>query len=94
MALAKASQGKIVPPRGDTTFGKYQTRASVGTLTDYMRLGSHIRVRGQNVRLSPLGIHDPSTDLNRYAEMTKTEKNKISHRYKALEKLKIWLQES
>ncbi|KAI9757871.1 MAG: nucleoside triphosphate pyrophosphohydrolase ham1 [Chaenotheca gracillima] len=27
-----------------------------------------------------------------YAEMTKTEKNKISHRFKALEKLKHWLE--
>lgn len=30
----------------------------------------------------------------RYAEMDKVEKNKISHRFKALEKLKAWLQES
>jgi inosine/xanthosine triphosphate pyrophosphatase family protein len=29
----------------------------------------------------------------RYAEMEKAEKNKISHRFKALEKLKAWLQE-
>lgn len=28
-----------------------------------------------------------------YAEMDKTEKNKISHRAKALEKLKAWLRE-
>lgn len=27
-----------------------------------------------------------------YAEMSKVEKNKISHRYRALEKLKAWLQ--
>jgi inosine triphosphate pyrophosphatase len=27
-----------------------------------------------------------------YAEMDKVEKNKISHRFKALEKLKLWLQ--
>jgi inosine/xanthosine triphosphate pyrophosphatase family protein len=29
----------------------------------------------------------------RYAEMDKVEKNKISHRGKALEKLKTWLQQ-
>ena len=27
-----------------------------------------------------------------YAEMSKVEKNKISHRYKALQKLKAWLE--
>jgi inosine/xanthosine triphosphate pyrophosphatase family protein len=30
----------------------------------------------------------------RYAEMDKDEKNKISHRFKALEKLKAWLQDT
>jgi len=34
------------------------------------------------------------TDFHRYAEMDKVEKNKISHRFLALEKLKTWLQES
>jgi inosine/xanthosine triphosphate pyrophosphatase family protein len=34
-----------------------------------------------------------STDLCRYAEMDKAVKNKISHRFKALEKLKAWLQQ-
>lgn len=29
-----------------------------------------------------------------YAEMNDAEKNKISHRYKALEKLKAWLVEN
>ena len=33
-------------------------------------------------------------DLCRYAEMDKNEKNKISHRGKALDKLKAWLAES
>lgn len=28
----------------------------------------------------------------RYAEMDKVEKNKISHRFRALEKLKLWLE--
>jgi len=27
-----------------------------------------------------------------YAEMDQVEKNKISHRFKALEKLKVWLE--
>jgi inosine/xanthosine triphosphate pyrophosphatase family protein len=34
----------------------------------------------------------PLTYFNRYAEMDKVEKNKISHRFRALEKLKTWLQ--
>lgn len=34
----------------------------------------------------------PITNVNSYAEMDKTEKNKISHRFRALEKLKTWLQ--
>jgi inosine triphosphate pyrophosphatase len=29
-------------------------------------------------------------DRNRYAEMDKSEKNKISHRYRALAKLQEW----
>ena len=33
-------------------------------------------------------------DLCRYAEMDKKDKNKISHRGKALDKLKAWLAES
>lgn len=33
-------------------------------------------------------------DGKTYAEMDKVEKNKISHRFRALEKLKTWLQES
>jgi len=33
-------------------------------------------------------------NINSYAEMDKVEKNKISHRFKALEKLKMWLQDS
>jgi inosine triphosphate pyrophosphatase len=32
-------------------------------------------------------------DANSYAEMDKDEKNKISHRFRALEKLKKWLEE-
>jgi inosine triphosphate pyrophosphatase len=28
-----------------------------------------------------------------YAEMSLEEKNKISHRYKALEKVRLWLEE-
>lgn len=33
-------------------------------------------------------------DEYRYAEMTKEFKNTISHRYKALQKLKAWLAEN
>lgn len=33
-------------------------------------------------------------DLHRYAEMDKIEKNKISHRFLALDKLRKWLEES
>jgi inosine/xanthosine triphosphate pyrophosphatase family protein len=40
------------------------------------------------------GCQVTQADFNRYAEMDKVEKNKISHRFRALEKLKTWLQES
>ena len=36
-----------------------------------------------NFEYTPLGLT--------YAEMEKSEKNKVSHRGKALEKLKVWL---
>lgn len=39
------------------------------------------------------GIGSVKADTHRYAEMDKTEKNKISHRGKALDKLKAWLRE-
>jgi len=55
-------QGKIVPARGPTTFGKSVRRYS-GFL------------------------------VFRTAEMPKEEKNKISHRGKALEKLVEWLKQ-
>ena len=38
-------------------------------------------------------IQGAKADSHRYAEMDKTEKNKISHRGKALDKLKAWLRE-
>lgn len=38
-------------------------------------------------------INVSTNNPHRYAEMDKAEKNRISHRFKALEKLKIWLQE-
>lgn len=39
------------------------------------------------------GIRRVKADSRRYAEMDKTEKNKISHRGKALDKLKAWLRD-
>ncbi|KZF22641.1 inosine triphosphate pyrophosphatase-like protein [Xylona heveae TC161] len=53
------TEGRIVAPRGPTTFG-----------------------------WDPIFEYDGKT----YAEMDKEEKNRISHRYKALEKLRAWLQ--
>ncbi|TVY13114.1 Inosine triphosphate pyrophosphatase [Lachnellula arida] len=55
------TDGKIVPPRGQTNFG-----------------------------WDPIFEYEGQT----YAEMEKVEKNKISHRFRALEKLKAWLQEA
>jgi len=55
------TDGKIVPPRGDSNFG-----------------------------FDPIFEYEGRT----FAEMGKVEKNKISHRFKALDKLKAWLQES
>lgn len=48
-----------------------------------------------NYRLMPAGF-DPIFEYEgkTYAEMDKAEKNKISHRFKALEKLKLWLASS
>lgn len=54
------TDGKIVRPRGPTTFG-----------------------------WDPIFEYTPAGQT--YAEMDKAEKNKISHRGKALEKLKAWL---
>lgn len=42
----------------------------------------------------PQTFLDLTSDYDRYAEMDKIEKNKISHRFLALEKLKAWLQEA
>ncbi|KAI1468490.1 Ham1-like protein [Daldinia caldariorum] len=53
------TKGKIVPPRGPTTFG-----------------------------WDPIFEYDGQT----YAEMDKAAKNKISHRFKALEKLRAWIE--
>ncbi|KAI1410981.1 inosine triphosphatase [Hypoxylon sp. FL1857] len=53
------THGKIVPPRGPTTFG-----------------------------WDPIFEYEGQT----YAEMEKAAKNKISHRFKALEKLREWIE--
>ncbi|XXH00262.1 hypothetical protein Hte_006604 [Hypoxylon texense] len=53
------THGKIVPPRGPTTFG-----------------------------WDPIFEYEGQT----YAEMEKVAKNKISHRFKALEKLRAWIE--
>jgi inosine triphosphate pyrophosphatase len=42
--------------------------------------------------LPPFIPSNHPTNFNRYAEMEKIEKHKISHRFRALEKLKTWLQ--
>ena len=38
-------------------------------------------------------VFQPKGSDKTYAEMTKEEKNQLSHRYKALDKLRDWLQE-
>lgn len=60
------------------------------------RLGSDIRVPRADVSRDYLSYHKywRLTDIYRYAEMDKVAKNKISHRFRALEKLKKWLEES
>ena len=40
---------------------------------------------------TPHILSQTTTLLTRYAEMEKSEKNKISHRFRALEKLLAWL---
>ncbi|KAL4789523.1 inosine triphosphate pyrophosphatase-like protein [Aspergillus venezuelensis] len=52
--------------------------------------GAIVRPRGpENFGWDPIFEHEGKT----YAEMTKEEKNKVSHRYKALVKLQKWLAE-
>ncbi|KAL4942839.1 hypothetical protein BDV06DRAFT_221777 [Aspergillus oleicola] len=52
--------------------------------------GTIVRPRGPaNFGWDPVFEHEGKT----YAEMTKEEKNKVSHRYKALVKLQKWLAE-
>lgn len=67
------SQGKLVPSRGPTVFGKSKNVAGRGILTK----------TGWD---SCFEYGDKT-----YAEMDLADKNKISHRGKALEKLKEWL---
>lgn len=87
-------QGRIVPARGPNTFGKNYRNPSKTLLTHYFsRLGSDIRGWWRNVRALTIA-QILKTNVNRYAEMDKVMKNKISHRFKALEKLKAWLQDS
>ncbi|PQE30736.1 putative inosine triphosphate pyrophosphatase protein [Rutstroemia sp. NJR-2017a WRK4] len=53
--------------------------------------GKIVPARGpSNFGWDPIFEYDGKT----YAEMEKVEKNKISHRFRALEKLKTWLQEA
>jgi len=67
-------QGKLVPARGPTTFGKSSS------------------MRPDEATHRPTGW-DPAFEYEgkTYAEMTKEEKNAISHRGKALAKLQAWL---
>ena len=54
------------------------------------RLGPDLRVRGKDVRLVLLRHGRVFADWHSYAEMDKSEKNLISHRYRALTKLQDW----
>jgi inosine triphosphate pyrophosphatase len=61
------------------------------------RVGCCLRVRGTNVSKEnpfwPMAVADVPLGLSRYAEMDKTEKNKISHRGRALAKLQEWFKD-
>ncbi|KAI9797535.1 MAG: nucleoside triphosphate pyrophosphohydrolase ham1 [Piccolia ochrophora] len=70
--------------------------------TDVMHLPQHASIpakAAQGKIVSPRGPEtfgwDPifEVDGRTYAEMDKADKNKISHRFKALEKLRYWLEE-
>jgi len=67
---------------------------TLSSLLTFHRMGSDIRIWGQDVSLRKHSSDLHIIDYRRYAEMNKVEKNKISHRFRALEKLKTWLQES
>ncbi|MCJ1337436.1 nucleoside triphosphate pyrophosphohydrolase ham1 [Bachmanniomyces sp. S44760] len=70
--------GKIVPARGTTNFGNLKfPSASLGNRLLTIESG-----------WDPIFEYQGST----YAEMDKAEKNEISHRFKALQKFKLWLE--
>lgn len=73
------TDGKLVPSRGPTTFGKLLCRRC--------RLGEVERNANGRTGWDSCFEYEGTT----YAEMDKAEKNKISHRGKALDKLKEWL---
>jgi inosine triphosphate pyrophosphatase len=69
------TDGKLVESRGPTVFGK----------SGCVKLG--VKGLTTNVGWDSCFEYEGQT----YAEMEKSEKNKISHRAKALDKLKDWL---
>lgn len=71
------TDGKLVASRGPTLFGKYPSIHP--TKVEYMLTC--------NTGWDSCFEYQGTT----YAEMDKSEKNKISHRAKALDKLKAWL---
>lgn len=72
------TDGKLVASRGPTVFGKYYHFSVWHTKKDANKA---------DVGWDSCFEYEGTT----YAEMEKSEKNKISHRGKALEKLKEWL---
>lgn len=72
------TDGKLVESRGSTVFGKSASMKQVWC--------------GRKVANSGIGWDSCfEYEGQTYAEMDKSEKNRISHRGKALEKLKEWL---
>jgi inosine triphosphate pyrophosphatase len=92
-APSNGFQGKIVPPRGPPNFGNFSRPLVLLFPLIFYRLGSNIRGQRHNVSTNPKIALSLVADCHRYAEMEKVEKNKISHRFRALEKLKAWLLE-
>ena len=82
--MCDGCQGKIVPARGPTSFGMFGKSASfIQCCLQLLAMCTDIRTGWD-----PIFEYEGQT----YAEMDQVEKNKVSHRFKALEKLKEWLE--
>lgn len=84
------TDGRIVPARGDNQFGWDPVRRPRARARDFARGASQptdrfARSSDTHTQIfEPTGFEPPMT----YAEMPKETKNSISHRYRALDKLR------